>query len=70
MVAAVANPPERRAAGGAGQLLVPVDDARTAAQPEVLVAGAGVGQQPGGQAVLGVVGLIDGGIEVGVANHL
>ncbi|MNH22909.1 hypothetical protein D3C79_827840 [compost metagenome] len=70
MVATGAHAAERCTAGGTGQLLVPVDDASAAAQPEVLVTGAGVGQQAGSQAVLGVVGLIDGGIEVGIADHL
>ncbi|MNL81101.1 hypothetical protein D3C87_2081260 [compost metagenome] len=70
MVATGTHTTERRAASSAGQLLVPVDDAGTALQPEVLVARMGVGQQTGSKAILGVVGFSNRCIKVAVANDL
>ncbi|CRP91867.1 hypothetical protein PAERUG_P18_London_17_VIM_2_04_10_04627 [Pseudomonas aeruginosa] len=70
MVAGRADTAERRAAGGAGELLVPVDDAGAAFHEELLETLAGIRQQPGGQAVLGGVGFTDRRSEIGVADHL
>ncbi len=70
VVAGRADTAERRAAGGAGELLVPVDDAGAAFHEELLETLAGIRQQPGGQAVLGGVGFTDRRSEIGVADHL
>ncbi|KPW91129.1 hypothetical protein ALO75_200051 [Pseudomonas syringae pv. coryli] len=70
MVARGTDPAERCAAGGAGQLFVPVDDPGAAVQPELLIARFGVRQQTCRQAITGGVGFGDGGVETGVADDL
>ncbi len=70
MIARCPDATERRAAGGPGQLFVPVDDPGTAVQPELLITRFGVREQARRQAVLGSVGFGDRRIKTGVADHL
>src|SRR3990167_7724875 len=70
MVARGAHTAKRRAAGGASQLFVPVDDTGVALQPELVITLSRIRQQARGQAVLGSVGFSDGSRETVVADHL
>ena len=61
---------KRRGTGGAGDGLVPVDDTGTDPLEEVVPVRLVVTEQAGREAEAGGVALVDGGIEVVVANEL
>ncbi|MND67159.1 hypothetical protein D3C80_585650 [compost metagenome] len=70
MVAGGTYAAEGRGAGGARDGLVPVDYAGADPLEEVLPVRLAVTEQAGGEAEAGGIALIDGGIEVVVANEL